>query len=615
MKVSLNMKFPCAMATGLLCGLLLADTWTDPSTGLTWTYVLNGGEVSIGGGDYEATALASKPYTHVTIPSLINGHPVTAIGDFAFHCYYNMPSVEIPSGVKVIGRYAFSECYNLVPPKIPSTVVDIQEDAFDRCTAFETISIPSSVTNLGSGVFMSSGLTSIIIPDGVKSVGSQAFSFCDNLKMAYISKSVEKLDHGAFQQCYHLASVVIENGVKELGDDAFSMCYKLSAIEIPPSVVSIGYQCFDECEILASIKLHEGLSDIGAGAFSCCKELESITIPSTVTILKNEIFFGCDKLHTVNISPGVTTFWSYAFDHCNGLKTLIIPPSVKELSNSSFRCCPNLESIYFRGNAPDAPNGVFEEMSDSLVIYAPEGSTGWAGKGSTVLPTSWRGHAIVYGDPENAEKYTAYDVVFLNTVVPNQHWDVDKGYRLPRFKGWLSSEDGAVYGGGMPVKDLANPGEKVFMTAVWEFASPISDGKTDQVTAIVTEVAASGAIAVPETWANRYPDFRSKFGDDFSKAMMMESGKRDSEGKAMLVWQDYVAGTDPTNPDDRFTAVITLEGGKVKISASPELTEEEKAIRKYTVLGKCDIGDSGWSVVPSGAESNYRFFKLKVEMR
>ncbi len=52
---------------------------------------------------------------------------------------------------------------------------------------------------------------------------------------------------------------------------------------------------------------------------------------------------------------------------------------------------------------------------------------------------------------------------------------------------------------------------------------------------------------------------------------MKKSGKKDSLGKDMFVWQDYIAGTDPTDPDDKFTASITVMGGKVVISYSPEL--------------------------------------------
>ena len=591
-----------------------ADTWIDPDTGLTWTYALTNGEVSVGGGTYKLPALTKNVSTHVTIPSTINGYPVTSIGDFAFQCCYNLPSVDIPNGVKVIGRYAFSECYKMAPPTLPLSVTDLQEDAFDRCFAFKTISLPSSITNIGSGVFMSSGLTAIVIPEGVKNIGAQAFAFCDDLKIAYIASSVETMGYGVFQQCYDLSSVVIADGVKQIGEGAFSRCDSLMAMELPASVESIGAQAFEECKSLTSITMREGLSVIGHGAFSECEELTELIIPSTVTVLQNDIFYKCDKLSSVTISAGVTTFWSYVFDHCYGLKTLVIPPSVTTLSSASFRNCPNLTSIYFRGNAPSTSNP-FSEMNDSLVIYVANGSTGWNGNGSTTLPSSWYGHAIVYGEPENAEVYTAYDVVFEKSCPPNQHWTTNTVYTMPKFKGWQSSKDGRIYPSGKEVMNIANGGEKVFMVPIWEAPKQISGVDSGTVVVAMTEVNSSGAVAIPTSWTNGIPGFVEAFGADFGKALMKATGKKNSSGKDMYVWQDYVAGTDPTDKDDTFTAIISFIDGKVQISYSPELDEEDKALRKYTVYGKRTLSDDEWLIVAEGQESDFKFFKVTVEMR
>ena len=591
-----------------------ADTWLDPDTGLTWTYVMTNGEVSVGGGTYKLPALTKNVSSHVTIPKNINGHPVTSIGDFAFQCCYNLPSIDIPDGVKVIGRYAFSECYKMSPPTLPLSVTDLQEDAFDRCFAFKTISLPSSITNIGHGVFMSSGLTAIVIPEGVKSIGSQAFSFCNDLKIAYISASVETIGYGAFKQCYDLSSVVIANGVKHIGDSAFEMCEALTTFDVPGSVESIGSQAFEDCKKLTSITMREGLYEIGHEAFSGCLELREITIPSTVTILENGIFYKCDKLTSVTINAGVTTFWSNVFDHCYGLKTLVIPPSVTKLSSASFRNCPNLTSVYFRGNAPSASNP-FSEMNNSLVIYVAKGTTGWNGNGSTTLPSSWYGHAIVYGEPDNAEAYTAYDVVFEKSCPPNQHWTTNTVYTMPKFKGWQSSNDGRVYPSGKAVMNIANAGEKVFMVPIWDAPKQISNVDSGTVVVAMTEVNSSGAVAIPNSWTNEIPGFVDAFGVDFGKALMKTTGKKTSSGKDMYVWQDYVAGTDPTDKDDTFTAIISIVDGKAVVSYSPELDEEEKTRRKYTVYGKRSLADDEWLIVTEGQESDFKFFKVTVEMR
>ena len=80
-------------------------------------------------------------------------------------------------------------------------------------------------------------------------------------------------------------------------------------------------------------------------------------------------------------------------------------------------------------------------------------------------------------------------------------------------------------------------------------------------------------------------------------------GKKDGAGNPMFVWQDYVAGTDPTDETDVFTASITIVDGKVKVSYSPELDEARKTLRKYTTWGKVSLLDAGWTEVESGKES------------
>ena len=131
---------------------------------------------------------------------------------------------------------------------------------------------------------------------------------------------------------------------------------------------------------------------------------------------------------------------------------------------------------------------------------------------------------------------------------------------------------------------------------------------------IIAEVK-GGCVAVPATWTVNYLKFTEKFGSDFTKALAMQTGKKDGAGNPMFVWQDYVAGTDPTDETDVFTASITIVDGKVKVSYSPELDDARKALRKYTTWGKVSLLDAGWTEVESGKESDYNFFKVTVEMR
>lgn len=120
---------------------------------------------------------------------------------------------------------------------------------------------------------------------------------------------------------------------------------------------------------------------------------------------------------------------------------------------------------------------------------------------------------------------------------------------------------------------------------------------------------------IPDTWATRYPRFVEMFGSDFTVALMKPTGKMDARGILLLVWQDYVAGTDPTDISDVFRASITIVNQKPIISYTPELDDAQKALRKYTVYGKVNLSDENWVETTEADYAKYHFFRMTVEMK
>ena len=92
--------------------------------------------------------------------------------------------------------------------------------------------------------------------------------------------------------------------------------------------------------------------------------------------------------------------------------------------------------------------------------------------------------------------------------------------------------------------------------------------------------------------------------------------KTDASGAAMSVWQDYVAGTDPTNALSKFTAKIEMKDGAVIVTWSPALNGEgvREGSRTYRVWGKANLDAAAWSEVEVGGETDYRFFRVTDEM-
>ena len=141
-------------------------------------------------------------------------------------------------------------------------------------------------------------------------------------------------------------------------------------------------------------------------------------------------------------------------------------------------------------------------------------------------------------------------------------------------------------------------------------------GATGFVT-VITEIngGAAAAAVVPNTWPSQFPSYVAKFGRDFTASLTLPTGKKGATGEPLYVWQDYVAGTDPTDLNDTFRAEIAMVNDAPVVSWSPVLPATEAAKRTYTILGRQSLLAGDWEVVPSGQEANYNFFKVTVQLK
>ena len=87
-------------------------------------------------------------------------------------------------------------------------------------------------------------ISSVIMPEGLLSIGYSAFMYCANLASVNIPNSVKWIGHEAFSDCVNLTNVTIPDGVKMIGYNAFYNCKSLTSITIPDSVTGIGEQAF-----------------------------------------------------------------------------------------------------------------------------------------------------------------------------------------------------------------------------------------------------------------------------------------------------------------------------------------------------------------------------------
>ena len=208
----------------------------------------------------------------------------------------------------------------------------------------------------------------IKIGEGVTSIGTYAFYYCQGLTSVTIPGSVISIGDNAFDRCSSLTSVIIQNGVTSIGDDTFNDCTGLTSVTIPGSVTSIGDHAFDSCISLTSITLPGSVRSIGDNAFDWCSRLTSVIIPNGVTSIGDQAFYKTayynddsewDVLYIGNhlikantnisgeypINPGTKTIGDCAFYYCKGLTSITIPDSTVGIGNQAFYSCSGLNSI------------------------------------------------------------------------------------------------------------------------------------------------------------------------------------------------------------------------------------------------------------------------------
>ena len=360
---------------------------------------------------------------------------LTYINSDTFSGCIGLVSIIIPDSVTGIDYEAFENCSSLASITIPDSVTEIGycwyngyeryndiENVFTGCgslTAFNVnvnnryysssddgkilynkdkttllaypsatgdVTIPDGVTSIGYNAFYNcSSLTSVTIPDSVTSIGNYAFYNCDALTSVVIPDSVTSIGWCAFYDCSNLESVTIGNGVTSIGNYAFEYCSSLTSVTIPDSVTSIGDRAFSDCSSLESVYIidltawmnikfeydssnplyngadlylngslvtelviPDGMTSIGSYTFYGCDSLESVTIPDSVTSIGEGAFSGCDNLEiTINTDDK----YLYSEDGttillCDSSVTSVtIPENVASINSGAFACCRNVETI------------------------------------------------------------------------------------------------------------------------------------------------------------------------------------------------------------------------------------------------------------------------------
>ena len=111
-------------------------------------------------------------------------------------------------------------------------------------------------------------------------------------------------------------NVVIPDGVKAIGEEAFENDTLIESVSIPNSVTYIGYGAFSDCTGLKSITIPDSVIETDSGVFYGCTSLTSVQLSNMLTTLANSFFSHCDSLETITLPNSLKSIGSYAFSSC-----------------------------------------------------------------------------------------------------------------------------------------------------------------------------------------------------------------------------------------------------------------------------------------------------------
>lgn len=216
--------------------------------------------------------------------------------------------------------------------------------------------IPNSAFYFIQTVGGSNSLNRIVLPDTLKSIGSNAFYGCKYLSGSLIiPEGVTEIKRGAFNGCIGLNGILSlpstlkklgNRGEDDMGDEGtdyyggvFQNCRNLTGnLILPDNLELIRGYCFSGCSgLYGELRLPAKLKRMGNCAFSSCSGFTgSLSIPQGITALPSEAFHNCGFNGTLTLHNGITNIANDAFANCHFKGELHLPKSLKVISENAF---------------------------------------------------------------------------------------------------------------------------------------------------------------------------------------------------------------------------------------------------------------------------------------
>ncbi len=141
----------------------------------------------------------------------------------------------------------------------------------------------------------SSRITSVVIGEGITSIGSYAFTEHSSLRSVRLPAGFQSIGFKAFNHAFSLEEIALPNGAVSIDGYAFFFCSGLAHVTLPDTVTYIGEAAFSNCG-LTELHIPSSLKTLYPGTFVNCGSLRAVTVPASVARIYSQVFNGCSSL-------------------------------------------------------------------------------------------------------------------------------------------------------------------------------------------------------------------------------------------------------------------------------------------------------------------------------
>lgn len=273
----------------------------------------------------------------LNIPSEIDGHTVTAIGNGALReSATKISGITLPPTIKEIGNRAI-DCRYLKYLKLNDGLEVIKDYAINCGDLLETLVIPESVKYIGDEAISGEALKNITMPSNVEYMGKRIF-----FGSAYDKDANNRVDGIQYHGQYLIAGIRIGYAEIDNPDPSAPTENKqiheweaVGDIEIREGTTLMGVDAFEMSDITA-VKFPSTLKSISKLGFYWCEKLNNVVIPGTLKEIGDNAFSWCESLSNLTIEEGVEHIGQAAFFRCNNLNEVTIPKSVTQIDLHAF---------------------------------------------------------------------------------------------------------------------------------------------------------------------------------------------------------------------------------------------------------------------------------------